>query len=208
MRAPFQRHAWRPALVLGAAAILSGPQALAQDPAAPPPPPVEQPPAGQSPAGQPPAPEAPAAPSPTPQAAPTPPPAAQAPAAGAPASREELPREAAQRVIGREVTGPSGSVVGRIVNVLMDESGQPRAAVLDYGGFLGVGRRRVAVAWRTLRFAPEIVRLELTRDQMRAFPDYKEGDSVVIAAPPAAEPPAEPGQEASQAAPAPSAGKN
>ncbi|MBR0647965.1 PRC-barrel domain-containing protein [Plastoroseomonas hellenica] len=112
---------------------------------------------------------------------------AQAPGAP-PAAREELPREAAQRVIGREVTGPSGDVVARIVNVLLDENGQPRAAVLDYGGFLGVGRRRVAVAWRTLRFSPESVRLELTRDQMRAFPDYREGDSTVVAAPPATEP--------------------
>lgn len=108
-----------------------------------------------------------------------------APGAAPPAAREELPREAAQRVIGREVIGPSGEVVARIVNVLLDENGQPRAAVLDYGGFLGVGRRRVAVAWRTLRFTPESVRLELTRDQMRAFPDYREGDSTVVAAPPA-----------------------
>jgi hypothetical protein len=116
---------------------------------------------------------------------------AQAPAApAAPAAREELPRESSQRVIGREVTGPSGDVVARIVNVLLDEAGQPRAAVLDYGGFLGVGRRRVAVAWRTLRFAPDAVRLELTRDQMRAFPDYREGDAAVVAAPPAVEPPA------------------
>ncbi|SHJ15438.1 PRC-barrel domain-containing protein [Roseomonas rosea] len=121
----------------------------------------------------------------------TPPPAAQ-PAARSPAAREELPREASQRVIGREVTGPSGDVVGRIVNVLLDDNGQPRAAVLDYGGFLGVGRRRVAVAWRTLRFSPEIVRLELTRDQMRAFPDYKDGEPVVVAAPPVPEAAPEP----------------
>ncbi|WP_308219864.1 PRC-barrel domain-containing protein [Roseomonas populi] len=121
----------------------------------------------------------------------TSPPPAAAPALEAPqpqrpaAAREELPRQASQRIVGREVTGPSGDVVGRIVNVLLDDGGQPRAAVLDYGGFLGVGRRRVAVAWRTLRFSPEIVRLELTRDQMRAFPDYKEGEPVVVAAPPA-----------------------
>jgi hypothetical protein len=132
-------------------------------------------------------------------------PAAPPAAARTPAAREELPREASQRIIGREVTGPSGDVVGRIVNVLLDDNGQPRAAVLDYGGFLGVGRRRVAVAWRTLRFSPEIVRLELTRDQMRAFPDYKEGEPVVVAAPPAPE--ATPGPApADPPQPAPSAG--
>ena len=128
-------------------------------------------------------------------------PSAATPPRPPPAAREELPRLASQRVIGREVTGPSGDVVGRIVNVLMDDAGQPRAAVLDYGGFLGVGRRRVAVAWRTLSFSPEVVKLALTRDQIRAFPDYKEGESVVVAAPP--EPP--PAAEAGPGAPAPDA---
>ncbi|MBP0491979.1 PRC-barrel domain-containing protein [Pararoseomonas indoligenes] len=122
-----------------------------------------------------------------------------------PAAREELPRGASQRIVGREVIGPSGDVVGRIVNVLLDDAGQPRAAVLDYGGFLGVGRRRVAVAWRTLRFSPEIVRLELTRDQMRAFPDYREGEPVVVAAPPAGAVPAPP-DAAPPAAPQPAPG--
>ncbi len=143
----------------------------------------DAPPPGQPPATEPPASGAQAGPPSQPAAAP----AAAPTAPAAPAAREELPREASQRIVGREVTGPSGEVVGRIVNVLLDDNGQPRAAVLDYGGFLGVGRRRVAVAWRTLRFSPETVRLDFTRDQMRAFPDYKEGDTVVVAAPP--EPP-------------------
>ncbi|MFH5923958.1 PRC-barrel domain-containing protein [Roseomonas xinghualingensis] len=190
MRAQLHPCARRLALILGVAAFPLAPVALAQD----------------QPATPPPAAEAPAAPPSS-----VPPASTQAPAA-----REELPREAARRVIGREVTGPSGAIVGLIVNVLMDESGQPRAAVLDYGGFLGVGRRRVAVAWRTLRFLPEIVRLELTRDQIRAFPDYKEGESVVIAAPPAAEAPAESAPEAGPATsaeappanPAPDVSKN
>ena len=140
---------------------------------------------------------------PPPAAAAPPPAAPAAPAAAArtPAAREELPREASQRIIGREVTGPSGDVVGRIVNVLLDDNGQPRAAVLDYGGFLGVGRRRVAVAWRTLRFSPETVRLELTRDQMRAFPDYKEGEPVVVAAPPPPPAAATSAEEPTQPAP-------
>ncbi|MFC7735033.1 PRC-barrel domain-containing protein [Roseomonas sp. GCM10028921] len=128
-----------------------------------------------------------------------PPGAGAQPAPPPAAAREELPRDASQRIIGREVMGPSGEIVARIVNVLLDESGQPRAAVLDYGGFLGVGRRRVAVAWRSLRFSPDVVRLELTRDQMRAFPDYKEGETVVVAAPPAPEPASPPAPEAEPA---------
>jgi hypothetical protein len=118
-----------------------------------------------------------------------------------PPAREELPRDAARSLVGREVTGPSGAIVGRIVNVLMDENGQPRAAVLDYGGFLGVGRRRVAVAWRSLQFAPDIVRLDITREQMGAVPDYKEGAPVVIAAPPAPGASPVPAEQAPEAEP-------
>jgi hypothetical protein len=37
--------------------------------------------------------------------------------------------------------------MGRIVDVIVDRSGQVRAAVIDFGGFLGVGSRKIAVDW-------------------------------------------------------------
>ena len=70
------------------------------------------------------------------------------------AARARIPRGAALPLLGRDVRGPSGQVVAQIVNVLVDEAGRPLAAVLDYGGFMGVGKRRIAVAWEVLRFAP------------------------------------------------------
>ena len=38
-----------------------------------------------------------------------------------------------------------GKEIGRIVDVVVDPAGQPRAIVVDVGGFMGVGSRRVAV---------------------------------------------------------------
>jgi hypothetical protein len=35
--------------------------------------------------------------------------------------------------------------MGRVVNVVVDQSGQVRAAIIDFGGFLGVGNRKIAV---------------------------------------------------------------
>jgi hypothetical protein len=109
--------------------------------------------------------------------APPPPPAARAP----------IPRGAALPLLGRDVKGPSGQAVAQIVNVMVDEAGRPLAAVLDYGGFMGVGRRRIAVAWEALRFAPSeqggIIALDLTRDQLKDFPEHKRGEPVVTAAP-------------------------
>jgi hypothetical protein len=106
------------------------------------------------------------------------------------AARELIPDGTAVRVLGRDVKGPSGQVVAQVVNVLVDGSGRPLAAVLDYGGFMGVGKRRVAVAWRALSFAPggtpgsSGIALGLSRDQLKGFPDHKDGEPIVVAAPP------------------------
>jgi PRC-barrel domain len=120
--------------------------------------------------------------------------AAEGSAAAPPAAaRARIPRGAALPLLGRDVRGPSGQVVAQIVNVLVDEAGRPLAAVLDYGGFMGVGKRRIAVAWEVLRFAPGeqdgTIALDLTRDQLKDFPEHKRGEPVVAAAPaPAAAP--------------------
>ena len=42
--------------------------------------------------------------------------------------------------------------MGRIVDVLVVRSGQVRAAIIDFGGFLGVGSRKIAVDWSALHF--------------------------------------------------------
>ena len=76
--------------------------------------------------------------------------------------------------------------MGRIVDVIVDRAGQVRAAIIDFGGFLGVGSRKIAVDWNALHFVPlgkpdaNGVVLELTRDQVKAAPEYKEGKPVVV----------------------------
>ena len=59
-----------------------------------------------------------------------------------------------------------------------------RAAIIDFGGFLGVGSRKIAVAWQALHFVPQAEKrygivLELTRDQVKPAPEYKEGRPVI-----------------------------
>lgn len=88
--------------------------------------------------------------------------------------------------MGQDVKGPSGIVVAQLVNILVNADGQPVAAILDYGGFLGVGKRRIAVAWRALQFTAEGVVLGLSREQLRGMPEFKETEPAVLAVPPAA----------------------
>jgi PRC-barrel domain len=96
-----------------------------------------------------------------------------------------LNKHEAQGVLGRDVRSATDENMGRIVDVLIDGTGQVRAAIIDFGGFLGVGSRKIAVDWNALHFPPpgkpgtQIV-LELTRDQVKAAPEYADGKPVVI----------------------------
>ena len=74
--------------------------------------------------------------------------------------------------------------MGRIIDIIVDRTGVPRAAVIDFGGFLGVGSRKIAVDWSAMRFALKDERssitVELTRDQVKAAPEYQEGKPITV----------------------------
>ena len=71
--------------------------------------------------------------------------------------------------------------MGRVVDVIVDRSGTARAAVIDFGGFLGVGSRKIAIDWSAMRFSGlDQVTLDLTRDQVKAAPQYEEGKPIIV----------------------------
>jgi hypothetical protein len=94
----------------------------------------------------------------------------------APPQVEHVPPEEALAILGGQVAGPDGKTIGRLVDVLVDASGTPQAAVIDVGGFMGVGARKIAVHWSVLHFAPanpkQPITLDLTLDQIKAAPEY------------------------------------
>ncbi len=88
-------------------------------------------------------------------------------------------------ILGRQVIGAAEENMGRIVDVIVDRDGRVRAAVIDFGGFLGVGSRKIAVDWNALHFPPPgqpnaKISLDLTRDQVKAAPEYQEGKLIVV----------------------------
>jgi hypothetical protein len=89
-----------------------------------------------------------------------------------------------QSVLGREVRSVADENMGRIVDIIVDRSSQVRAAVIDFGGFLGVGSRKIAVDWSILTFGSgensDRVVVDLTPAQVKAAPEYKEGKPVVV----------------------------
>jgi PRC-barrel domain len=94
------------------------------------------------------------------------------------------PREA-HGVLGRDVRSPANEDMGRIVDVIVDRTGTVRAAVIDFGGFLGVGSRKIVVDWNALHFGRvaekgDSITLELTKAQVAAAPEYKEDTTIVV----------------------------
>jgi hypothetical protein len=94
------------------------------------------------------------------------------------------PREA-HGVLGRDVRSPTDEDMGRIVDVIVDRAGGVRAAVIDFGGFLGVGSRKIVVDWNALHFGQiankgDSISLELTKEQVKSAPEYKEDAPIVV----------------------------
>lgn len=106
-------------------------------------------------------------------------PAAQPAAANAPSSPAALPtmsREEAGRLIGTNLLGANGRNAGEIENLVVDRNGRVRGAVIEWGGFLGIGERRAVVSMEAIRFeADGRGHLGMTREQLDALPRYDRG---------------------------------
>jgi hypothetical protein len=94
-------------------------------------------------------------------------------------------------VLGKKVRGRDGDDLGRLVDILADPQGHVRLAIIEFGGFLGVGNRRIAVDWSLLKFQPNApdapVILDVTRDELQHTPEFKDnGQPVALMAPRAA----------------------
>jgi hypothetical protein len=91
----------------------------------------------------------------------------------------------AHGILGREVRSAANEDMGRVVDVIVDREGNVRAAVIDFGGFLGVGSRKIVVDWGAMRFGGvaskrDSITLELTKAQVSAAPEYKEDSPVIV----------------------------
>jgi hypothetical protein len=91
----------------------------------------------------------------------------------------------AHGVLGRDVRSQTNEDMGNIVDVIVDRTGTVRAAVIDFGGFLGVGSRKIVVDWNALHFGrvadkSDSITLELTKAQVAAAPEYKEDKPIVV----------------------------
>ena len=114
-------------------------------------------------------------------------------------------------VLGIEVRTNAERNVGRIIDLLANRNGQVEAAVIEFGGFLGIGTRKIAIDWSALRLETNdkqtVAVLDMNRDQLRAAPEYKPDQPIAkivpqaptseVTPPETATPPLSPKQEPS-----------
>jgi PRC-barrel domain len=93
-------------------------------------------------------------------------------------------RNQLESVLGREVRTRVEEDVGRVVDLLADRQGRVQAAVIEFGGFLGIGTRKIAVEWSALSFVNDgrqpVVIVEMTRNQLRVATEYKPSEPAVV----------------------------
>ena len=72
-----------------------------------------------------------------------------------PAADNDTPHEliGSDRVEGTKVFRPDGQHIGHIVRIMIDKgSGQAAYAVMNFGGFLGLGQEAYPLPWSLLKF--------------------------------------------------------
>lgn len=99
-------------------------------------------------------------------------PAAIPPAQGA--GPQGVALSGVQGLIGTTLVGADGRDAGRVENLLVDGAGQVRGAVVEWGGFLGLGERRAVVPIGRIEPAANGgARLGMTRQELEALPRFE-----------------------------------
>jgi len=87
----------------------------------------------------------------------------------------------ASTLMGKEVYGPDNASIGQISDLVLEKEGATRVAIIDVGGFLGVGQKPVAIKFTDLKFAvpagadansaPQIT-IAMTKEQLEGLPTF------------------------------------
>jgi hypothetical protein len=114
--------------------------------------------------------------------APAAPAARVAPAGTMPATTVAIvsPRPRMSQVIGARVYNAEGESIGSVEDVMLGSAANNAMAIIQVGGFLGLGGRLVAVPLAELQWNAERERIMLpgaTKDELRGRPEFNFPDT-------------------------------
>jgi hypothetical protein len=86
----------------------------------------------------------------------------------------------AEATVGAPVLDASGQTVGSLEDIVVVGEGSELAAVVKYGGFLGIGNRTVAVPSEQVSVESAGIVTSVTREQVEIAPEYEVLDQSVF----------------------------
>ena len=100
--------------------------------------------------------------------------------AGAPAPKP-IPEQAEHQVRAQSLLGVDVSngqdTIGKVSDLVVTDDGRVDAIVVGVGGFLGIGEKRVALAWDSIKLTEQdggrVILVSATREQLEGMPTYK-----------------------------------
>lgn len=84
------------------------------------------------------------------------------------------------RVEGTDVYRPNGEKIGHIERIMLDkQSGKAAYAVMNFGGFLGIGEDSYPLPWSVLTYNTELdgYEVNVTDEQLTGAPKYGRDDT-------------------------------
>ncbi len=79
--------------------------------------------------------------------------------------------------VGTQVVSKDNQPLGKIANLVFDQSGHIELAVIGVGGFLGIGEKEVAVPFDAVKSDvvnnKHVFTVDLTKEQLKAAPAFK-----------------------------------
>lgn len=96
------------------------------------------------------------------------------------ATRETHELIASDKVEGTNVYRSDGDKVGYVERIMLDKrSGKAAYAVMNFGGFLGIGEESYPLPWSVLTYNTNLggYEVNVTDEQLKGAPKYNRGDN-------------------------------
>ena len=82
----------------------------------------------------------------------------------------------ASKLVGADVQNDKGQKIGKVDDIIVAPGGTMSIAVIEVGGFLGIGSHRVGIPVRQLRFsskAPKLILPGGSKEALTALPQFE-----------------------------------
>lgn len=82
------------------------------------------------------------------------------------------------QIVGKPIVSRNGEEIGNVDEVVTDPTSNQKFAVVDVGGFLGVGQKSIVIALDELQMSSgdDRIQSDLTRQELQSKTEYSPGD--------------------------------